>query len=448
MKCKFCSAEWEGESTVCPECGMDNAPDTELEEAPKKMTPGKIALLAVLAVAAVAVVVALVMGTVKNNKPAEEPTEATTAAEVDSTESGAVTGKSYTAEDAAVVAAHDIVVATMGDHELTNGMFQVYYWMAFYDFMGTYGNYASYFGLDPNAPLDEQESPMGGTWQEYFVEQALTAWKEHMCLVDAANAEGFTLDADTLASLEQIPADLEQSAAANNYNSVEELMLYSMGPGVTVQDYQEYMRDYELSYMFFDSKYSKINPTDDEVAKYFDENVDTFAENGVTKDSYTVDVRHVLLQPVATEDGGSEYTDEAWEDCKVKAEALLKEWQEGEATEDSFSYMAELNSQDPGSASTGGLYTDVEVGQMVAPFEEWCFDETRQPGDFGLVKTDYGYHLMYFVGSKSVWQDKARTALLEDLGSKIVPSYTEGHESVNSYDLIKIGVIPSNPAEN
>ena len=35
---------------------------------------------------------------------------------------------------------------------------------------------------------------------------------------------------------------------------------------------------------------------------------------------------------------------------------------------------------------------------MVTAFNDWCFDGARQPGDTGIVKTDYGYHIMYYVG--------------------------------------------------
>ena len=36
---------------------------------------------------------------------------------------------------------------------------------------------------------------------------------------------------------------------------------------------------------------------------------------------------------------------------------------------------------------------------MVANFNDWCFDASRQPGDHGIVETEYGYHIMYFSGT-------------------------------------------------
>ncbi len=83
--------------------------------------------------------------------------------------------------------------------------------------------------------------------------------------------------------------------------------------------------------------------------------------------------------------------------AKAKAEKLLDEWKKGAATEDSFAELAKKNSTDPGSKDNGGLYEDVYPGQMVTNFNDWCFDEARKPGDTGIVESDYGYHIMYYV---------------------------------------------------
>ena len=38
-------------------------------------------------------------------------------------------------------------------------------------------------------------------------------------------------------------------------------------------------------------------------------------------------------------------------------------------------------------------------------------DESRRAGDTGIVKTDYGYHIMYFSASRLAWKSSAETAL-------------------------------------
>lgn len=114
-----------------------------------------------------------------------------------------------------------------------------------------------------------------------------------------------------------------------------------------------------------------------------------------------VNVRHILVnyQGGTTEDGVTTYSDEEKAAAKAAAEELLAQWKAGEATDESFAALAHDNTDDPGSAENGGLYENVYPGQMVVNFNDWCFDSSRKPGDTGIVESNYGYHVMYFVGN-------------------------------------------------
>ena len=108
-----------------------------------------------------------------------------------------------------------------------------------------------------------------------------------------------------------------------------------------------------------------------------------------------VNVRHILKS--FTSDNSTEATQEQKDAAKAFIEKLQDNWLEGGATEAAFAQLASLNSTDSGSAAAGGLYTNVYRGQMVTNFNDWCFDESRQAGDYGIVESDFGYHLMYYV---------------------------------------------------
>ncbi|MEG2745330.1 MAG: peptidylprolyl isomerase [Oscillospiraceae bacterium] len=113
----------------------------------------------------------------------------------------------------------------------------------------------------------------------------------------------------------------------------------------------------------------------------------------------TKNVRHILN--FVLPDENKQYTDEAKASVKAKTEAILADWKKGEATEDSFAALANEKSEDAGSNKNGGLYENVAQGQMVKSFDDWCFDESRKPGDTGIVYNEgsyAGYHLIYFVG--------------------------------------------------
>jgi len=114
----------------------------------------------------------------------------------------------------------------------------------------------------------------------------------------------------------------------------------------------------------------------------------------------SVDVRHILVKfaKANKDDKSTTYTLAEKETAKKKAEELLEQWKKGEKVdEDSFAALAKEKTEDTGSKSNGGLYEDIYKGQMVEAFENWCFDKDRKAGDTGLVETEYGYHIMYFV---------------------------------------------------
>lgn len=469
MNCKNCGELLEEGQFVCPSCGENN------EKKPKK----KLSKKAKISIIAVSVVVALLLGTVAAGliliNPWQEKVE----------ERG-----NYTVSDFWANAAHDTVVATMGDYELTNGRLQVFYWMQIYDlvnyYVEQYGDYAVYYlGIDLEKPLSEQiyKEETGMTWEQYFLEDAFYAWHRYQALaIDAKNA-GYKLPADYQKSFAEMEASMEKSAKQEGYESVDAMLQADLGKSVTFEDYYYYMEVYYTGNLYFSELTSKLEFTDAELEAFYEENKESLAQYGITKDSGNlVDFRNILVKPVSSKDanGNSVITDEAWETClgkaqdimetlqgtdlseeifaslakiksedknsasngglyryagkndlalvdvrhilimpkggtkdennkvvysdaeweacRVAAQALLDQYLAGEKTEEAFGELANKHSEDKGGKVTdGGIYRDVSTGEMVKPFEEWIFDASRKPGDTGLVKTEYGYHVMYFV---------------------------------------------------
>lgn len=131
-------------------------------------------------------------------------------------------------------------------------------------------------------------------------------------------------------------------------------------------------------------------------------------------------VRHILIGVSDTSD------EEAMAEGKEKAEALLAEFLAGDATEEAFATLANENSEDTGSNTNGGLYEAVASGTMVENFDAWCFDESRQVGDTGIVESSYGYHIMYFCGMSET------TQLQYEVESEMVSNaYTEWQTAIN-----------------
>ncbi len=141
---------------------------------------------------------------------------------------------------------------------------------------------------------------------------------------------------------------------------------------------------------------------------------------GMDENTYMMDnVRHILVSfagGTEDEDGNTVYSDEEKAAALAEAEEILNTYLAGELTEDAFSALAVEKSDDTGSASTGGLISDIiPTSNYVENFLNWAIDDARTPGETGIVETEYGYHVMYYV-SQSEWSYRD-TAIINSLRS-------------------------------
>ena len=494
--CKFCHQEMTNNDTVCPHCGKDNAEtpaeetvqtpqepvseetarnpqepvseaaaqEPKIEEMPvlempgqpeekKKTSPGKMALGIGMVVLLAAVLVALIVHALGYGQPvlpgettphdiveegtAPAPTEATIPA--DGNPDDATCKGSYTVDDKEVLASGDLVVATAGTHELTNRELQVYYWTEVRGFLSQYGPYASMFGLNPAQSLDTQICGMTGTgtWQQFFLTSAIGTWQNYKAMASEAEATGHQLPQELQEYLDNVPADLEKAAKDNGFATTVELLQGSVGPGADVDTYLNFLRDYQRGYAYFSDTVGAFAVNDQEIQQYFTDHEQEMADQGITKDTYTVDVRHILI-PVDPADAENE---QAWKTAEEEANKVLNQWLEGEKTEESFAVLAGEHSQDPGSQANGGLYQGVGQGEMVPTFDAWCFEDGRQSGDYGIVKTDFGYHIMYWVGSNLVWQSQSEAALLDEMTRNFIAEVAGKYPLDVDYSAIRLGFV-------
>lgn len=481
MKCKYCQAELESNSSVCPSCGKDNLKDD--------LKGLKIVALVLVCIVMLVLLAGMVcygvtgsfipnFGGSASSEPSD-PSETVASNHQVSTADGVIT---MTEEE---LNAHmDTVVATMGEYTLTNRQLQLYYWMSAY----SYGDAADF-----TQPMSQQiyDETTGQTYEAYFLEKALEAWQEVTLLSAAAKEAGFELPEEYTADLEGLEEDLEYYVYMYAYyygydlETVDDFIQMQFGPGCDFETYYDYCYEYYLGGVYWAEMLTELDVTDAEIDAYFTENEESLkndytisvtkdfgnlvdvrilmvnvptseAENedgtkttvedwdsclasiqaiydaylagemteeafialveehsedtstasngGLYSDLYTgtlaeVDVRHILIYPEGATSStvtSQEWSEDAWAYAQNQAQQILNQWLAGEMTEESFAALANEHSDD-GDGTTGGLYTDVAVGQMVENFENWCFDASRQEGDYGIVKTEYGYHVMYYV---------------------------------------------------
>ena len=262
----------------------------------------------------------------------------------------------------------DVVAEFMGE-SLNNIQLNYYYYDVYETFYSMYGDQ-----LEAVISYILEE---GETMQDFIVECAINEWANTVALTKKAVKDNYTLSDDVLAEIDSLMQVMTQSAVSYGYTSADAFIKAMYGEFSTAASYIEHYEETTYAYMY---KMEFFNE------KYYDYMDDL---DGLT--TYNYSVRHILLMPTDTA------SEADWKKAEDEANSLYQEWLNGDATEESFAALAIEHSADGGSAQYGGLYEDIAEGYMVDAFNDWCMDGRRVYGDTGIVKTEYGYHIMYFV---------------------------------------------------
>lgn len=153
--------------------------------------------------------------------------------------------------------------------------------------------------------------------------------------------------------------------------------------------------------------YVKDELTDDEIQKYYDDNI--YGD---------IEARHILISPNTKDDMTDDEKDKAEEKAKKEAEDIIKKLDEGE----DFANLAKEYSDDEGTASKGGKLT-VTYGSVVDEF--WDGVNELKDGEYSKepVKSEYGYHIIYRIKQK----EKPK---LDDVKDDVIDKLTE--EKINN----------------
>ena len=413
MKCRHCGKQLPKGTTYCSRCKKNNFAKWQL-------VVGIAGAVLVLAALAVVLIVGMDLDFLKKEPAVESTPVETVPAYISSVD--------YTGSDEDTDAALDVTVATLNGENLTNRILQFYYNLEVTNFISANYSNLSALGLDYTQPLNNQLCYYGDmSWEEYFVNEAINTWRQYQLVTFLAKEAGFELSEESQLALQTMPDDLAAAAQQYGYTDVNAWLEEAMMAKITVSDYIAY------STLFaYYNEYIMLEPTEAELEAYYTENEDYFISNNVGKgETGTVSVRHILIQPTGgtTENGVTTYSDEEWAACKERAEQILKEWKSGAATENSFASMATLYSADTGSTANGGLYEDITPeSNYVEPFLNWSIEPSHRVGDTGLVKTEFGYHIMYFVGVQEAWVESAKLWYTQDRELNLLETAAEKWE--------------------
>ena len=96
-----------------------------------------------------------------------------------------------------------------------------------------------------------------------------------------------------------------------------------------------------------------------------------------------------------------------------------------------FTELVQKYSDDPGSVPNGGVYSWFPKGQMVPEFENFSFE--KRIGSTGVVRTNYGFHVIQVLGRKIGTQKKIAIVDESIMASSSTQDYFYDSIAVNFY---------------
>lgn len=154
----------------------------------------------------------------------------------------------------------------------------------------------------------------------------------------------------------------------------------------------------------------------------------TVIENSTSHLYYVVEFEGRSLDQTPTADVRMIY---ASGDSAVSAEAILGEWKNGAANEDSFAGLADKY----GSSTEGGLREGLTAGGMTDVLADWIFDSARVSGDAAAILGGEGEssYVVYYVGANDPdWFLDIENTLLTERMSAYMEEISQGYEVTNA----------------
>lgn len=112
---------------------------------------------------------------------------------------------------------------------------------------------------------------------------------------------------------------------------------------------------------------------------------------------------------------------------ETTGQAVVDEWKEGEATEDSFAALYDTYNSDTGYQVDGGLMEGITTDNVPSEVADWALGSGRASGDVDFVETESGTcYVMYYVGLNDPdWKLDVKSTLLSQAQTEYMNQIAE-----------------------
>lgn len=112
------------------------------------------------------------------------------------------------------------------------------------------------------------------------------------------------------------------------------------------------------------------------------------------------------------------------------AQAILDEWKNGDATEESFAALADKYNEGGSFTAEGGYYEGVTRRGTHEELAAWLYEEGRAAGDTTVITTEDGNsYVLYYAGQgEAEWKMSAKNVILTEVMESYLQEISEGYE--------------------
>lgn len=246
----------------------------------------------------------------------------------------------------------------------------------FYNEYSSIYTYASYYGLDTDTGLKDQEVSDGMTWYDYILSDVEATLDEVGVLLADAKANNYTISDEAQENIDAVLDDIKTSAAEYGVDQGTYLT-YCYGKYMTVSTFKRAVTEYYTAYDYASYLQESYEVTEDDMDEYYQENAASF-------DDFEYEGYYISLGLTTEYDDDGNALDfdadelaAAQETLEANADALVEALESGDE-ETIAALVEELGASDVSGLSSTTL--------SYYAFGTWVTDEERTEGEVGKVE--------------------------------------------------------------
>ena len=279
----------------------------------------------------------------------------------------------------------------IGDTKYSPAEFSYYYRSlvstTYAELAQSYGDLAAYM-LNTGTSLEEQTAMYGdGTesWAQYFYDEAIVSMTNATVLYDAAIAEGYTLDEEANASIDEDIEYYRQTALSNGYETLDAFLALNFCEGFDEEMLREVAEKQYLAAAYSSDLDASFSYTEDEKEAYYGEHKDTF--DFVKYHIYFVGTSLEQFSELADEEKSAA--------AHEAAEAIIDAASGAQFVKNVQNFVPEASKASyEDETATLGI---AQGGNLADAYKDWLLDSARAEGDTTVIDIDGGSYALMFL---------------------------------------------------